>query len=218
MSDYFIIMMRGFTATGKSVVAQYLAKNLKNTVVLHTAKVREELNLTPDSFDGSNYNFDLRDEVFVNKISPLVYNEMIKRAKKALLDGKNVILDGTYNFIWQRKQVSDLSSETGSKLYIIKCVCSSEEEIKRRLERRRLHSKNSLNEATLWETYISTRDFSDTFPKDEFHDTHFAIIEYDSLDGNLRIIDYNAREKNDKNLQYIYNTLKGVNDYVREKF
>ena len=218
MSDNFIVMMRGFTATGKSIVAQYLAQKLKNTVVFHTAKVREELNLVPNLFEGNNYNFDLRDEVFVNKISQLIYNEMIKRAERELLNGKNVILDGTYNFIWQRKRVSDLSSEAGCKLYIIKCVCSSEEEIKRRLERRRLDSKNQLNEATLWETYISTRDFSDPLSKDEFSVTHFAIIEYDSLNGNVRVIDYNAREKNDKNLQYIYSALRGVKDYVREKF
>lgn len=156
--NLFIVIMRGFTAVGKTSTARKVFRCLENTDIYHSAVVREELGLAPTKL---NYRFDLEDPVFVKVISPHVYEEMTRKAKKSLEEHRNVILDAAYNFSWQRNQIYTIAKLFGADIYILWCVCTNEEEIRRRLGIRKEDQKSPFNEAPAWKTYISTVKYSE---------------------------------------------------------
>lgn len=85
----FIIITNGFTFTGKSTAAKKIFKCLKNTDIFHSAFVREELDLNKKF----KFKYDLKDPIFVKKVSKRVYSEMAKKAEKSIKKMRNVILD-----------------------------------------------------------------------------------------------------------------------------
>ena len=180
----YIIIMNGFTATGKSTIAKKLLQCLENVDVYHSAIVREELGLTPTKL---GYDFNLKDPIFVKKVSPLVYGEMSRRAKESLRRGRNVILDASHSFFWQRNQVYNMAQFLGVNIYILRCVCENEDEIRRRLGIRKENRKRPLNEAPAWKTYISTVQYFEPVEEDKLPDgSKPKIIEYDTWEETIK--------------------------------
>ena len=176
--------MNGFTATGKSTIAQKLLRCLENVEVYHSAIVREKLDLTPTKLA---YEFNLKDPIFVKKISPLVYGEMGRRAKESLRKGRNVILDASFSFFWQRSQVYIMAQFLGVDIYILRCVCENEEEVRRRLGIRKENQKGPLNEAPAWKTYMSTVKYSQPVEQDRLPNGRKPkIIEYDTCEETIK--------------------------------
>ncbi len=167
-----LIMMHGLTATGKSRLAVDLAGQLGDTEVIHSAKVRSDLHLTPDdmiSHTGSRYKFSLNDSTFVKKVSPVVYREMLARADGYLVNNKNVILDASYSMRWERELVYTFIEDKKIFFIVLSCICNDEKIIESRLSERMYQAHNCLNEAPKWETYLSLKNHSD--PIDEDKDT-----------------------------------------------
>ena len=189
----FIIMMHGLTAVSKTDTAKRLAGRLQNTEIHHSATIRRELGLSPERL---HYKFDLKDPIFVRKVSKAVYGEMLERAKRSLENGKNVILDATYNFVWQRNQLYGMAQTMKANVYIIHCACSNKEEIMRRLKRRSGHRERPFDEAVSWETYLSTLKFSESPINDRMPDgRRLQIIRYDTWTGKIVMI--NAEERDE---------------------
>jgi predicted kinase len=174
--------MHGFTGTGKSTTAQRLSAGLApGSQVLHTAVVRRELGLAPDQANAPRYEFKLDDATFVRHVSTAVYAELLRRAERLASDGYGVVLDGTYNFRWQRQPVYDLSARLGLHVAVVHCKCTDEEEIRRRLEARVGSETSPLNEAADWETYLSTTRLTEPVVDDELPDGGTPhIIEVDT--------------------------------------
>jgi predicted kinase len=204
----YIIVMNGFTATGKSTIAEKLLQYLENVDVYHSAIVREELGLTPTKLA---YEFDLRNPIFVKKVSPLVYEEMSRRAKQSLGRGRNVILDASHSFFWQRNQIYNMALFLGVYIYILRCVCEDEEEIRRRLGIRK-EKKRPLNEAPAWKTYISTVQYSEPVEEDRLPDgSKPKIIEYDTCEETIKTFNI---DKNDEMANKIIDCLKKQHRYL----
>lgn len=187
-----VIIMTGFTATGKSTTAEKLSEYL-GTDIYHSAVVRDEMGLTPAEL---GYEFDLKNPIFVKKVSPLVYGEMARRAKETLRIGRNAVLDASYSFFWQRSQIYRLAQAFNAEIYILKCVCSNEGEIKKRLYIRKEDSKKPLNEAPSWKTYVSTEKYAEPIEEDVLpNGMKPKIIEYDTYKKTIKTSNI---EKSDK--------------------
>lgn len=207
-----LIIMNGFTATGKSYVAQKIADRIPNTKVFHSAAVRKEMNLQPDKSNKSlgAYNFILSDSVFVDVVSPVVYNEMLERAKKEISVGDNAILDGTFSFRKQRTAVYDFALAESVPICILQVVCEDENEIRRRLDKRNLSSNNTFDEADSWHSYQSTVDLAEPVEEDILpNGERPSILKYDTYSGEL---DASLLSKSLKSNGVINQIIKILND------
>lgn len=181
MDQRMIIMMHGFTAVGKSTMAKYLCSHLPDAITLHTAVVRQQLGLAPGQPGAPRYEFKLDDFVFVNQVSKKVYGTIAQKAETLLQDGRSVILDGTYNFTWQRQQVYSLSHRLRIPLVVVHCVCSDENEVELRLTSRGRNPDTPYAETNEWESYLSTKELSDPVDQDYMPDGTFPhILRFDT--------------------------------------
>ena len=193
MEEQMLIMMQGFTAVGKSTMAKYLNSQLPEAITLHTAVVRQQLGLAPGQPGAPSYDFKLDDFVFVNEVSKRVYGTLAQEAETLLQNGRSVILDGTYNFIWQRRQVYDLTHRLSIPLVLIHCVCSDENEIRHRLRNRGSNPDTPFAETNEWETYLSTRELSDPLEQDCMPDgTSPHILRFDTSLNKLVSLKFSA--------------------------
>lgn len=182
--------MNGFTAAGKSYVAQYIANRLPNTKVFHTAAVRKELNLQPDSSNEAlgEYKFNLADKVFIDVVSPIVYRKMLERAKKEIAMGNNAILDGSFSYRKQRIPIYESAEAENISLCVLRVTCENEDEIKRRLEKRRVSSDDTFDEADGWLSYQSTVELAESVEDDSTPTgTPPSILKYDSFNGKINL-------------------------------
>lgn len=201
----FVVMMRGFTAVGKTLVAKKIFDCLRKIFEMdihHSAVVRKELGLAPSKL---NYRFDLKDPVFVRVVSPRVYGEIARRAKESLKQHRNVILDATYNFFWQRNQIYTTTESFGADVYILHCTCKDEKMIKKRL-RIRSGKGSPFDEASAWETYLSTVRYSEPIKNDRLPDGRKPkIIEYDTCEETIKTFNI---DKDDEIANKIIHCLK----------
>ncbi len=176
-----LIMMHGYTAVGKSSVASYLSSHLPDTKILHTAVVRKELRLAVGQDDAPSYKYELDDRVFL-EVSGKVYATILQKAKSHLDNGRNVILDGTYNFFWQREGVYELAHSGNTHVAIVNCLCANEQELKKRLDERAQDSSSPFAEANDWKTYLSTKHLSEPVDNDRLPDGKAPhILKYDTF-------------------------------------
>jgi predicted kinase len=179
------IMMHGHTAAGKSTVARYLARHLREVAVVHTAVIRREVGLAPEQAGAPLYQFKLDDPIFV-QVSKQVYSEVLRSSEKIVLAGQGVILDGAYNFRWQREPVYDLAYRLLVPFAVVHCTCKSEDEVRRRLAKRRLSEVDPLAEANDWETYISTMHLADPLSEDQLPNGQCVpIVRFDTYEQTL---------------------------------
>ena len=183
-----LIIMNGFTATGKSFVAQKLADSVPNTKVFHTAAIRKELNLQPDPANESlgEYKFHLADKVFIDLVSPLVYGKMLERAEYELSNNNNSILDGSFSFLKQRLPVYEFALSKSIPYCILQVVCENKDEIRKRLNERKISENDTFDEADGWNSYKSTIELAESVEEDILPDGgRPPILKYDSFNGNV---------------------------------
>ena len=212
--DQTLIMMHGLTATGKSTLAVSLANQIKNTKVIHSAKVRTDLHMTPDdlvSQIGRKYQFRLDDNCFVDKVSPAVYKEMLLRAWDFLDGGKNIILDGSYSMRWERERVYDFAKNKEIPFVVLHCVCNHGELIRARLSKRTRHRDDPLNEASDWETYLSLTNHSDSIDEDKDADgVPPKRIIVDTSTSRLKVKNINPEHLRSVHLTSLIGSLKAI--------
>lgn len=123
-----IIMMMGFSGTGKSYTARNIAK-INGYLILSTDRIRKNSGLT------GNYSKDT-----INS----VYKEMIKTATELLRKGRSVILDATFSKYRYRKFCYENAGAV--PIHLIECRVHKEETILKRLRIRKIR-KTSISEA-----------------------------------------------------------------------
>jgi hypothetical protein len=102
-----LIIMTGRSASGKSSIAAALAKKL-DALVMSTDEARQEI--------LGKYGFAESER---EKVTAAVYGELFRRAKKALAEGRSVILDGTFYSRALRREARRL--DANSFLVFVKC-------------------------------------------------------------------------------------------------
>lgn len=114
-----LIVVYGFPGTGKSTVANAIAKRI-NGIVLNTDVIRKKLFPSP---------------TYKRWEKSLVYKVMRLLADYILKTKSNCILDGVFVKESHRKLAKGIADNNKTPIYFIECVCN-ENVIKQRMERR----------------------------------------------------------------------------------
>ncbi|MBI2868034.1 MAG: AAA family ATPase [Chloroflexi bacterium] len=146
----FLFITSGLVGTGKSTVAEGLAK-AAGAVVISSDVVRKTLAgipLAERRLEG--YQTGLYDPAFSRR----VYDELAVQGRKLLEQGKSVVLDASFGKAEERRRTVALAEATRAQLYVLECLCA-EPEVKTRLEAR-LRAGTSPSDGR-WEVYEQQR-------------------------------------------------------------
>jgi len=169
----------GLVGTGKSTLAQALAKRL-GLVVVASDVTRKELAGIPvtehrfEEFDGGIYSAEL---------SRQTYDKMFSKAGAILREGGSVVLDASFIRAEERLKARRLAEENGADFFIIECRLD-EANIKKRLERRL--ERGSISDGR-WEIYRPQKEAFETV-KEAAPPKHAIIDTSKSLEENIRKI------------------------------
>ncbi len=123
-----VVVIFGLSGSGKSFLSSILAERF-GYEWLRSDVIRKELaGLPPDRSAKAEFGRGIYTEEMTKK----VYEEMVRRARKLLGEGKRVVLDATFLKRWQRELVR---KEFPDALFLL--AWAPEETIKERLERRK---------------------------------------------------------------------------------
>jgi aminoglycoside phosphotransferase family enzyme/predicted kinase len=140
-----LFITTGLVGTGKTTLAQALAKRL-GLVVISSDVTRKQLASIPIT----EHRFEKFDSgIYSPESSRKTYDKMFSEAKHVLSDGGSVILDASFIKAEQRLKAKRLAEEMGADFFIIECTLD-EESIKQRLAQRREQETTSDGR---WEIY-----------------------------------------------------------------
>jgi predicted kinase len=118
--EKFLLLIRGLGGTGKTTLSTFLSKEL-HVPVLNRDDVKMAL---------ADFNFDL---TLQSEIGYRVMNEL---AAVQLRNGISVILDANARFRSMQEFYENLVLKTGSRLFVINCFCSDENDWAKRIQNR----------------------------------------------------------------------------------
>ncbi len=126
-----VILFAGVTGTGKSTAAADLARRW-SIAYISSDETRKML----AGIDPREHRYEpFMQGIYSSSFSNLTYRAMNEDAKKHLLKGESVILDGTFRRAEERAKAVELARESEAEVWIVECVLP-EAEAQRRLERR----------------------------------------------------------------------------------
>lgn len=158
MKNKFLIITFGLTGCGKSFVAKFLKKIIKDSVLIQSDRVRKEMaGLSP--YERIIVPFGKG--IYSSKKSEEVYKEMLKRAEKILKEGKSCIIDASFLKKKWRKRVKNLADKLSAKFLIV-APFADDEIIKKRLLKR----KKDVSDGR-WEIYLKQKEIYDEIEEDE---------------------------------------------------
>ena len=187
----YIILLSGFTASGKSTLSKYLSKKLK-IKVLHSAIIRNELQIFVNEEESESL-FDFKANKR-HKMDDIVYSKIAQKAEVYIESKKSVIIDAGNFYKYRRKKYYDLCEK--HRIKIINVICSDESLIKLRIENRLKNYKDSVfNEAASMKIYNSTKLIMEN-PMDDYKSINRSphFFQYDTATNQLEIIYNNSND------------------------
>lgn len=119
-----LVVVRGLMGTGKSTIAESVAKTL-GAEHLQTDVIRRDL------FGASEMAADYGEGNYTPNRRGLVYDEMFVRAERSLSAGVSVILDGTFLTEGNRKRAATIAAEHDAAFLIANCCCPDDVVLRR---------------------------------------------------------------------------------------
>lgn len=163
-----LIAMKGHPGSGKSAVARGLSRRLGIPLI--------DKDDIKDVLDGH-----------VDDAGGLAYIAMFNVARRQLLQNLSVICDSPLSEVGGYTTACVVAHDTGARLLVIECVCSSEEEWRRRIEQRaalRLPSHH----VTTWEhlqNHLRRRADTSNYA---IHEPHLTVDTFAPLEDVLHTI------------------------------
>ena len=126
-----LFITTGLVGTGKTVLAQALAKRL-GLVIIASDVTRKQLAGIPIT----EHRFEEFDTgIYSAEFSRMTYDKMFAEAKHILNEGGSVILDASFIKLSERLKAKNLAEEMNADFFIVECTLD-EENIKQRLAQR----------------------------------------------------------------------------------
>ena len=130
-SKPILFITAGLVGTGKTALAQALAKRL-GLVVISSDVTRKQLASMP----VTEHRFEEFDTgIYSAEFSRMTYDKMFAEAKDILSEGRLVIIDASFIKAEERLKAKRLAGEVGADFFIVECSLD-EESIKQRLAHR----------------------------------------------------------------------------------
>ena len=130
-SKPLLLITTGLVGTGKTVLAQALARRL-GLVVISSDITRKKL----AGITTTEHRFEEFDTgIYSAEFSRLTYDKMYSEAKDLLKDGGSVILDASFINAGERVKAKRLAEEVGADFFILECTLD-EEIVRQRLAQR----------------------------------------------------------------------------------
>ena len=142
-----LVLLAGLTGTGKSLLAQGLARRLGAEVV-RTDVLRKELlsippaERRPDAFGQGIYS---------DQITDRTYSRALEIASAHLTKGRSAVIDASYKRREERLRAAEKANKLGTDFFLVECVCP-EETVKGRLENRRGDASDGR-----WEIFLAQK-------------------------------------------------------------
>jgi uncharacterized protein len=105
----------GLIATGKSTLAQALAKALR-VPNFNSDSIRKALagDTGPVSFQEGNY---------AKHVTERTYNQILRKARLSIEQGQSVVLDATYGSRRHRDAIRQMAHQSGARVVFVECTC-----------------------------------------------------------------------------------------------
>ncbi len=172
----FAVLMYGYPATGKTTMSRALQEycaQFSRTALLSTFNLREELGLV---------------DLYSKEEREAIYDQMIERVNTVMKWKKtNVILDGNFNKFSSRKRIYDLAQAHGYQLFVVHCDVAAREEIKSRLEKRKLLPKSLEHAAATMELYEMIKNTADDLIQDLIDIPLMNVVKVDTHEGIVEL-------------------------------
>ncbi|EDP76016.1 AAA family ATPase [Hydrogenivirga sp. 128-5-R1-1] len=123
-----LVVVFGLSGSGKSFLSRLLHEELGYEWLRSDVIRKELMGLLPQEEAKAPFG----EGIYREEITKRVYEELVRRARRLLEEGKRVVMDATFLKSWQRKLVKDSFEDV---LFLL--ATASEEEIKKRLSRRK---------------------------------------------------------------------------------
>jgi aminoglycoside phosphotransferase family enzyme/predicted kinase len=160
-----VIIVCGLIGTGKSNFSKKISRKIKAKIIRSDVVRKELAEISP-----STHKFEeFKEGIYSDEFTDMTYNEMIKKARKFLLQGSSCIFDATFSKKKYRIAVSNLADEFNSSFFIVECV-ANDDLIKKRLEKR-LETK-SVSDGR-WKIYYKQKKEFEPITADE--KTHIIV-------------------------------------------
>lgn len=141
-----LILVTGLSGTGKSTVAQELARRWDLAHVSSDVSRKALAGIGPQE-----HRYDPFGEgIYSAEFSRRTYEAMLEQAEQVLKIGRSVVLDATFRRGEERSRAVALGQQAGVEIWLVEC-CLPEEEARRRLEQR-LRRGDSVSDGR-WEIF-----------------------------------------------------------------
>lgn len=155
-----LVLMTGFTGTGKSFMAEKLGDRLGIRPVRSDVMRKEMLGLSP-----ATHHLDKCGEgIYTPSATELTYKALLDRAQNGLCRGDSVILDATFLRSSHRRAAQELARRFGATFRLVQCV-APDEVIPLRIEQR-LASGTDPSDGT-WEVFCRQKTEFEPVQDDE---------------------------------------------------
>ncbi len=145
-----LIVFMGLSGTGKSFLASKLLEEIPALYLSSDIVRKELLGLSPDK----HYYAEYEKGIYSPEHTEKTYKELVKRAREALQNGKDVIVDATFKNLWQRRLFAEMLKKVKAEPIWIWCS-APESLIKERMQKRMVEGTSS---DALWEIYLKQKE------------------------------------------------------------
>lgn len=145
-----LLIVAGLVGTGKTTVAQALARSFGLTVISSDIVRKELAGIPPTERRFEPISSGIYSEEFTTK----TYQEMSARAEKLLQQGESVIMDASFKRRQHRLEAKKLAEDVDADFAVLECVLD-EPTVKNRLEQR--VKEGSVSDGR-WEVYLAQKD------------------------------------------------------------
>jgi aminoglycoside phosphotransferase family enzyme/gluconate kinase len=147
----YLVITSGLTGTGKSKLADALARDL-DMALFQSDRIRKEISGVP----AEEHRLEpFGKGIYSQETSRRTYQTLLAKAEEALHQGRPVILDATYLKQGQRNAVQELAEKFPVPFFVIEVTCP-EEEVKKRLSNR-IREPGAISDGR-WEIYLSQKN------------------------------------------------------------